>query len=354
MALLQVLFSGFPMTATAFLIGLWFAFILDLCFGDPRCLPHPVMLIASIAKNMESFLRESDITERLAGLLTVIGTLALGIMGAVFLLVLLWRLSPWVLFIGSVVLFYTTLAQRGLADHALAVYQDLQEGAVTGDLQPARESVGRIVGRDTTQLDENAIVCACVESVAENLSDGVIAPLFYAVAAALFCLVSGCAELSMPAAATAALLYKAVNTMDSMFGYKNDRYLHFGRAAAMLDDAVNFIPARLSGIALVVTACITGKNGRQAWKVLRRDRMQHASPNAGYPEAAMAGALGLQLGGESRYFGMIIEKPTIGDGSHIPDKEHIRSAVRLMGASSLVFTVGFSMLYLTVLLFLAG
>jgi len=352
---LQQFFSGFPMSAAAFVPALWLAWLLDLLFGDPRSLPHPVVLIARIAAGLESFFGKKIIfgkkkfSPARAGRFTVFSTLLICGFIPVVLFAFLALISPWALFAGSVGLLYTTTALRSLADHAMDVYASLAGGHETGDLTSARERVGRIVGRDTTQLDEAGVIRACVESVAENMSDGVIAPLFFAVLTAAMCSVIGLGRFSVPAAALAAVLYKTVNTMDSMFGYKNEKYLQFGRSAALLDDAVNFFPARLTAFGLVFAGFLTGRNGRSAWKILHRDKQQHASPNAGYPEAAMAGALGIQLGGSSRYFGKTVEKPTLGDDLRVPDREHIKVAVRLMAFSSLLILLFFSVLYYAVL-----
>lgn len=346
---LQQVFVGFPMNAAAFIPALWLAWLLDLLFGDPRSLPHPVILIARIAAGLESFFRKKTACPARAGRLTVFFTLLLCGLITIGLLSVLVLFSPWALFAGSVVLLYTTTALRSLSDHAMDVYRCLLESLQTGDLQAARERVGRIVGRDTTRLDEPAVIRACIESVAENMSDGVIAPLFFALLAALVCTVSGLGRFSVPAAALAAMLYKTVNTMDSMFGYKNEKYLQFGRSAALLDDVVNFFPARLTALGLVFASILARGNGRRAWKVLGRDRKCHASPNAGYPEAAMAGALGVQLGGSSSYFGQTVHKPTLGDAVHIPDRQHIKTAVRLMILSSMLILLAFSVLYCAVL-----
>lgn len=333
------------MTAAAFLFGLWLACLLDHCFGDPRFLPHPVVLIARIAGRMESLFRASKLQEIKAGLLTVLCTLFLWGFGFILLFILLLRLSPWAFFLGAVYFLYASIARRGLADHAMEVHQALPAEPIGADLRPARERVGRIVGRDTSELDEGGIVRACVESIAENLSDGVIAPLFYAVFSALVFLFMGFGQYSTVGAAFGAMLYKVINTMDSIFGYKNERYLFFGRSAAILDDAANFIPARISGVILVAAAFLTKHNPLASWKIMCRDGRQHASPNAGYPEAAMAGALGVQLGGRNRYFGEIMEKPTIGDRKCSPEKKHISDAVLLMNASSLLACLFFSLLY---------
>ncbi len=337
------------MTAAAFLPALWLAWLLDLLVGDPHRMPHPVVFIARIAAGLESFFCKKKFSPARAGRYTVLFTLLICGSIPVVLFALLALISPWALFAGSVILLYTTTALRSLTDHAMKVYTSLAGGHETGDLTAARERVGRIVGRDTTQLDEAGIIRACVESVAENMSDGVIAPLFFAVLAAVICSAVGLGRFSVPAAALAAILYKTVNTMDSMFGYKNEKYLQFGRSAALLDDAVNSIPARLTAFGLVFASFLTRRNGRLAWKILRRDKKQHASPNAGYPEAAMAGALGVQLGGSSRYFGKTVDKPTLGDAVHVPNRDHIKAAVRLMILSSMLILLVFSIVYYAVL-----
>ncbi|HHD63974.1 MAG TPA: cobalamin biosynthesis protein CobD [Desulfobulbaceae bacterium] len=343
------LFADFSLTGEAFLPGLWFACLLDLALGDPRNLPHPVALIAWIASGMESFFRKHVSSEIRAGQATVVCTLLICGTVCVSMLLVLSAFSPLLIFSGSILLLYTTVALRSLADHALAVYHSLDRATETGTLEEARECVGRIVGRETTELDQAGIIRACVESVAENMSDGVIAPLFFAAGAATLCVPAGFAQYCLPAAATAALLYKVVNTMDSMFGYKNEQYVHFGRAAALLDDTVNYIPARLSAMIIVVESFITGKDGFFTWKILQRDKRKHTSPNAGYPEAAMAGALGLQLGGPSDYFGKTVKKQTIGNDKLAPVKEDIVTAVRIMISCSLLCIALFSLFYFAVL-----
>jgi adenosylcobinamide-phosphate synthase len=347
-ALYRLLFD-FSLTGNAFLPGLWFACFLDILFGDPRNLPHPVVLIASIASGLETFFRKRVSSETRAGQATVACTLVVCVAVCVLLLPALHALSPVALFTGSILLLYTTIALRSLADHAMAVSHALDRTGEKDSLVEVRELVGRIVGRDTAELGREDIILACVESVAENMSDGVIAPLFFAVSVAVLSVLVGLAQYSLPAAAIAALLYKAVNTMDSMFGYKNERYLYFGRAAAFLDDAVNYIPARLSALIIVAVSFVIGKNGLSAWKILRRDRRQHASPNAGYPEAAMAGALGLKLGGSNKYFGKIVEKPTIGVNDNPPVTGSILTAIWILISGFLLFITLFSFFYFIVL-----
>ena len=198
-----------------------------------------------------------------------------------------------------------------------------------------------IVGRDTDQLDEAGIIRACVESVAENMSDGITAPLFWATVGAVAGLPAG-DPWPVVSAVTAAMLYKGTNTMDSMFGYKNSRYLEFGSCPARLDDLVNILPARISGLALVLAAPLCGCSMENSWRILRRDRSRHASPNAGWPEAAAAGALGLQLGGDSYYFGRLFRKPVLGDPLVSAGPQHILQVNRLVLSASLFCLLFFS------------
>ncbi len=210
----------------------------------------------------------------------------------------------------------------------MKVYEKLREESLPG----ARQAVSMIVGRDTKALTEEGVIKAAVETVAENTSDGVIAPLFYM-------LIGG---------APLAFLYKAVNTMDSMIGYKNDRYLYFGKAAAKMDDVFNFIPARISAVLMIAAAFLCGFDGKNAWKIYRRDRRNHASPNAAQTEAVCAGALGVQLAGNAFYFGKLYEKPTIGDPLRPICREDIPAACRLMyAAAGLMLAAGIGIRWMT-------
>ena len=229
------------------------------------------------------------------------------------------RISPW---LGLAVQMFwcgQALAARGLAQESTNVYNEL----VRNDLPAARKAVSRIVGRDTQNLTAEGVTKAAVETVAENASDGVIAPLLYM-------LIGG---------APLALTYKAINTMDSMLGYKNQKYLYFGRAAARLDDAANYLPSRLAGLLWVAAAALTGSSARGAWKIWRRDRRNHASPNSAQTESACAGALGVQLAGPAYYFGEYYDKPTIGDALRPVEPKDILRADRMMYAESLLALV---------------
>jgi len=237
--------------------------------------------------------------------------------------------------LAALLLLYSTIALRDLLGHARAVFVALTgDGGQRERLDQGRKAVALLVGRDTEALDEAGVVRACVESLAENLSDGVIAPLCWATAGASLAAVGG-----VPAglgAALGAMLYKAINTMDSQFGYRNARYLHFGRCAARLDDLANLAPARLSALVLILAAPLAGGSPARAWRIWRRDHGQHASPNSGHPEAAMAGALGVQLGGPASYFGRIQDKPRLGDPLVPLTPSHISKACRLVLLAALL------------------
>lgn len=298
-------------------------YLLDLCLGDPHSMPHPVRAIGNLIVWLEKYLRPSgkkhatERGERRAGVLFV--CLVLLVTGSVAGAIL-WisRLGGiWIQTVVEAVMTYYLLAARSLRDESMAVCRNLEAGEIEG----ARYAVSMIVGRDTKPLSEAGIARAAVETVAENASDGVIAPLFY--------LAIGGPLLGW--------LYKAVNTMDSMVGYKNDRYLHFGRAAAKLDDLVNLIPSRLAALLLIVSAYLLRYDGKNAYRIWRRDRRNHKSPNSAQTESACAGALGLRLAGDAWYFGKLVPKPYIGDEIHPIEPQDIRRVNRLMyGAAGIM------------------
>lgn len=298
-------------------------YLLDLCLGDPHSMPHPVRAIGNLIVWLEKYLRPAgkkhatERGERRAGVLFV--CLVLLVTGSVAG-VILWisRLGGiWIQTVVEAVMTYYLLAARSLRDESMAVCRKLE----AGEIEEARYAVSMIVGRDTKPLSEAGIARAAVETVAENASDGVIAPLFY--------LAIGGPLLGW--------LYKAVNTMDSMVGYKNDRYLHFGRAAAKLDDLVNLIPSRLAALLLIVSAYLLRYDGKNAYRIWRRDRRNHKSPNSAQTESACAGALGLRLAGDAWYFGKLVPKPYIGDEIHPIEPQDIRRVNRLMyGAAGIM------------------
>ena len=295
-------------------------FVLDALFGDPAWLPHPVVYMGKAIAKLEKFLRprlpKTPQGELLGGAIVAfclpVGTFLLtGLVcwGAA-------RLHP---LLGLAVQMFwcgQALAARGLVQESTNVYKELKKP----DLPGARKAVSRIVGRDTAELTAEGVTKAAVETVAENASDGVIAPLLYM-------LIGG---------APLALTYKAINTMDSMLGYKNEKYLYFGRVPAKLDDVANYIPSRLAGLLWVAAAAFTHNDAKGAWKIWRRDRRRHASPNSAQTESACAGALGVQLAGPAYYFGQYYPKLTIGDALRPIEPEDILRANRMMVAESIL------------------
>ncbi len=294
------------------------ALLLDLALGDPRWLPHPVRLIAALAVRLENLTVRLGLPRTPAGLLTVCAVLLIIGTAGWGLVRLAGLVHPLAGDAASILLLYTCFAARDMVAHSNRVYRAL----AAGDLAGARNRVAMIVGRDTDVLDEAGVVRATVESVAENTVDGITAPLFWAV-------------IGGP---VGALLYKAINTMDSMFGYRNEKYLYFGWAAARLDDLANWLPARLTGLLMVPGASLLGLRGRDAWRILLRDHGNHSSPNSALAEAPMAGALGIRLGGPTRYQGSITDYPAMWDSLASPAPGHIRAANRLLVVTVLLAT----------------
>jgi adenosylcobinamide-phosphate synthase len=292
------------------------ACVLDAAVGDPRWFPHPVRWMGSLVNWCDQRVHKvllSPAKQRLAGVLLAVALPAVAYAAGALLI---WFGSSIGLLWGSavtVLLAWTTLAARDLIDHVVSVQRALQSVS----LMEARAAVAKIVGRDTEEMAESDIVRATVETIAESTADGIIAPLFY--------LVLGGAPL--------ALAYKAVSTLDSLIGHLDDRYRWFGWASARLDDVANFLPARISAILLVLSAGIVSRSWptmQRAWQILLRDGGQHSSPNSGRPEAAMAGALGVQLGGMNRYDGLPVERPCLGDPDQPLTRAHIGMALTLM------------------------
>ncbi|MDD4571415.1 MAG: adenosylcobinamide-phosphate synthase CbiB [Clostridia bacterium] len=302
------------------LLALVIGFILDILLGDPPKLPHLVIgigkAISAMEKGLRGFFPKTSQGEFGAGLIMAI-LLPVAAFGLTWLLLYLCGLMGlWLRLILESLLCWKCLATRSLGRAGMKVYEAL----ITGNLAAARLAVGQIVGRDTATLDASGISRATVETVSENTSDGVIAPmLFMAVGGAPF-----------------AVFYKAINTMDSMVGYKNERYLYFGKAAARLDDIANFVPARLAGLLIVLSAYFAKLDLRKAWHIFLRDRYNHKSPNSAQTEAACAGALHVQLGGASSYFGKLVHKPTLGDDDRpIEPKDILRANSLLYWSSGL-------------------
>lgn len=296
------------------IIVICLGFLLDLCVGDPNYSWHPIRLIGNLIDKSDKLLRKTfSINEQrelhktrklVAGTFLVVVVLLVSLGGTWLALYVAEKIHRLVKLTVEVILAYQMLAVKSLKDESMKVYHALK----AGDLQGARYAVSMIVGRDTKDLDEKGITKAAVETVAENTSDGVIAPLF-------FMLVFGVAG---------GVFYKAVNTMDSMIGYKNDRNIYMGRVAAKLDDVVNFIPARVSAICMLMAGGIMGYSVRDGWRIFRRDRFNHASPNSAQTESVCAGLLGVKLAGDAYYFGKLYSKPTIGDAVNDIDIDHIK------------------------------
>jgi adenosylcobinamide-phosphate synthase len=294
---------------------------LDLLWGDPRCLPHPVKGMGRLALALEAPLRRRIANQRLAGIAAALIVVAVSAGLAALLLAIAFRLHPWAGDALSILLLSSCLATRDLAAHARQVLGALR----SDDLDLARARVGRLVGRDTAPLDQAGVVRAAVESVAENTVDGVTAPLFWAV-------------LLGP---VGALAYKAASTLDSTFGYRNERYRQFGWASARLDDALNYLPARLTLPITVAAATLLGLRSGECWRIALRDGHKHPSPNSGWSEAATAGALGIQVGGPVYRQGKLTDMPFFGDEGDLPESRHIDLAVRLMLLTSLLAAMGF-------------
>ena len=296
-------------------------FLMDQIFGDPYFLPHPIRGIGWLIAKTEKVLRsgnpqgnspEREAAERRQGKLLVVIVLLLTGMFTALLLVGAYALYPKIGMVVEAVMTYQILAARCLQVESGKVWKQLK----AGNVEAAREAVSMIVGRDTQNLTEEGVAKAAIETVAENTSDGVIAPMLYTA-------------LGGP---VLGFLYKAVNTMDSMIGYKNEKYLNFGRTAAKLDDVCNYLPSRISAYLMIAAAYLGGSDfsGKGAYRIYKRDRRNHASPNSAQTESVCAGALGIQLAGDAVYFGKVVKKPHIGDDTRPVEYEDIRRANRLM------------------------
>lgn len=292
------------------------ALLLDLLIGDPHWLPHPVVAIGRLINFLDLKLRQQWLNERLAGVLLLL-VVVISSAGITYLILkLLNSLLPLIGWIATVIVSSTCLAARSLHKESARVATAL----LADDLPAARRYLSYIVGRDTELLEKSDIWRAVIETVAENTSDGIIAPLFWLT-------------IGGPVAAIA---YKAVSTLDSMVGYRNSRYLHLGWASARMDDLLNFIPARLSALLLVISAPLAGCSISGAARITLRDRLNHPSPNSGHPEAAAAGALGVRLGGAASYSGISSWKECIGDQLHPFDEHAYRSMIKMMYISTLL------------------
>ncbi|MDO5474561.1 MAG: adenosylcobinamide-phosphate synthase CbiB [Phascolarctobacterium sp.] len=312
------------------LIAIVAGFILDLIFGDPHSLPHPICLIGNLISFLERNLRKVFGFSN-NGLLFGGGVLVLIVISTCFalpyaLLYLAGMVNPWLAFALETLMFYQIFATKCLRDESMKVYYALQKG----DLDEARLMLSWIVGRDTKNLSEAEVTKGAVETIAENTADGIIAPMFY--------MFLGGAPL--------AFLYKGINTMDSMVGYKNEKYLYFGRCAAKLDDVANFIPARITGLLMIGAAYFLNLDVQGAWKTFWRDRYNHLSPNSAMTESVAAGALNIQLGGGHFYFGKWVHKDTIGDDIRPVKAEDIVTTNNLLYMTAILSLILFTLIYL--------
>ncbi|MDP9749802.1 adenosylcobinamide-phosphate synthase CbiB [Thermoanaerobacter pentosaceus] len=303
------------------------AYLLDLLIGDPEGYPHPVRIIGKVVSHLESILRKyakSNRALKIAGFILCGLTVTLAFAATYVLLYIAGLIHPYLKYALDVLIIYTCLATKDLDKAAGKVYEALTKG----DIVEARRRLSYIVSRDTDRLDVENISRGAIETVAENISDGIIAPMFYAF-------IGG---------APLAVFYKAASTLDSMVGYRNEKYLDLGFASAKLDDILNFIPARITGFLIVVAAFLLGYDYKNSWRIFLRDRLKHQSPNSAHGEEAVAGALNIQLGGLNYYFGKPEIKPTLGDGKEKITPQHMKDSIKIMYMTSslglVVFYIG--------------
>lgn len=309
-------------------------FILDLIFGDPHWLPHPICLIGNLIgwldKKLRSCLAPNKTALLCGGAFMVLIVVGVSFTIPLVILNLVGGISPWLAFAVETIMCYQIFATKCLRDESMKVYDALAKD----DLADARVKLSWIVGRDTKNLDAEEVIKGAVETVAENTADGIIAPMLY--------MFIGGAPL--------AFFYKGINTMDSMVGYKNDKYLYFGRCAAKLDDLANLIPARITGLAMIMAAYFVNLDAKNAWKIFWRDRYNHLSPNSAMTESVTAGALNIQLGGDHFYFGKLVHKDTIGDNIRPVCAEDIVKTNKLLYMTAVLCLLLFTLVYLITLL----
>lgn len=315
------------------LLAVVIGFVLDFIFGDPMVSWHPICLIGNLIAKLEKWTRnvfpKTEKGERRAGRVCAVAVILISTTIPALLLALAYSLSFWLGVAVEAVMCFFVLATKTLKKESMNVGRALsQEG-----LEAGRKAVSRIVGRDTESLTEKGVIKAAVETVAENYSDGVAAPLLYLILGG----------------GAAGFFYKSINTMDSMLGYKNEKYLNFGRFAAKLDDVVNYIPARLAALLLIAAAGVCGQDGKKAWEIFKRDRYNHASPNSAQTESAAAGALHVQLAGDAWYFGELHKKPFIGDDIRPIEVEDIARINRMMYTAAVLALAVFGGVKLLVL-----
>ena len=310
------------MNRLIFFIKIWIAYVLDLIFGDPQNVVHPVQVIGKIISAGEKVLLRKKY-KFLAGAVLNIFTVSITYT-LMYLISKSVKISVFFMII-EIYLMYTIFSINSLAREGNRVYRILKEG----DIEKARKDLSYLVSRDTETMDEKMIIRSTMETISENTVDGIVAPMFYMFLG------------GMPLA----MAYKAINTLDSMVGYKNEKYMEFGKFSAKVDDVANFIPARITGILIVLASMILGYDYKNSLKIFLRDRKNHSSPNSAHSEASVAGALGVQFGGKVSYFGKEIDKPTIGDKTKEFELEDIRKNIRIMYVTSFLSLVIFSLIF---------
>ncbi len=299
---------------------------MDITIGDPKYPLHPVKLMGIVISAMERFFLRIGFFTGFSGVLLIV-TLQTAFVGTCWIVGEVLQGYRWVFLL---FVTYSLLALKDLIEHAQRVVKHLKEE----NLPKARRSVAMMVGRDVSQLESSDISRAAIESVAENFTDGVLSPMFWFVVGAA---VGSSVGIDPPQTATVALIFfKATNTLDSMVGYRNEKYRRFGKASARLDDALNFFPARIAIFMICLSAFLTGQDGKRAWKIGWRDRLKHRSPNAGHAEASMAGALGVKLGGDTVYAYGTVKKPWMGEGTTDAKAYHLRKACNLVFCAALL------------------
>ncbi|WP_302640453.1 adenosylcobinamide-phosphate synthase CbiB [uncultured Clostridium sp.] len=319
---------------TISLVALVMGYILDLIFGDPYWMPHPVRFIGNLISILEKVIRrfmpKTKRGEYIGGIILTVMVVSISMVIPLVIILMAKSINTYLALTVETFMCYQILATKSLKVESMKVYDELAKN----DLPSARKAVSMIVGRDTKDLTFSGVAKAAVETVAENTSDGIIAPM-------IFIAIGG---------APMGFLYKAINTMDSMVGYKNEKYMNFGRFAAKLDDVVNYLPARISAYQMILSSFFLRYDYKNAFKIYKRDRYNHASPNSAQTESVCAGALDVQLAGNAYYFGKLYEKPTIGDDIREINYDDIKKANRLLYCTSFISIVIISVIKITIIL----
>lgn len=319
---------------TISLVALVMGYILDLIFGDPYWMPHPVRFIGNLISILEKVIRrfmpKTKRGEYIGGIILTVMVVSISMVIPLVIILMAKSINTYLALTVETFMCYQILATKSLKVESMKVYDELEKN----DLPSARKAVSMIVGRDTKDLTFSGVAKATVETVAENTSDGIIAPM-------IFIAIGG---------APMGFFYKAINTMDSMVGYKNEKYMNFGRFAAKLDDVVNYLPARISAYQMILSSFFLRYDYKNAFKIYKRDRYNHASPNSAQTESVCAGALDVQLAGNAYYFGKLYEKPTIGDDIREINYDDIKKANRLLYCTSFISIVIISVIKITIIL----